>query len=114
MNTGIDFNFNRDMNIFELTELFDNIKHCIEYVTDYMRTTRKKLFLANNSGYIVFNIGLDNIPHLLGINTSKLIATGRFSNTSSFEVLKEALDNPYKIRNLFGFLESFTYVIMIY
>lgn len=84
-------------NLGELEDLFYDIKNILEYFegTKY-QNRRFKLHLSNGE-HINFSVTKESVPHLLGINTTYLQATGLFKTTNSYELLKELIDNAYRI-----------------
>ncbi|MBQ2946811.1 MAG: hypothetical protein IJE04_03055 [Bacilli bacterium] len=87
-------------NLTELESLFYNIEDIIDYVErSQIENKKSKIFLANDGG-ITFNIPKESIPHLIGIDTSYLTSTNIFKNKNSFELLKEFVENPYRIYTL--------------
>ena len=89
-----------DYNLGELESLFDEIKEIIDYV-DKNKLTYKNyfLYLANlkKSENIEYQITNESLPHLLGINTTNLIATKIYSSKNSYQVTLEMLDDPYRL-----------------
>lgn len=84
----------------ELETLFASIQDIIEFIEGTKYENRRfKLYLSNGE-YLNFYIPKSSIPHLLGIDTSYLISTNIFKNTNSFELLKELVENPYKVYKL--------------
>ena len=86
----------------ELEELFKQILEIIEYVEcSRLEDRRTSLFLANGDQFLNYWVPNFSIAHLLGVNTEYLQSTGLFKSKSSFEMLKEMCENPYKIHRLF-------------
>lgn len=89
-----------NFNLGELESLFENINEIINFIEISQYQKRRNRIYLGNGDKINFSVPNDTIAHLLGINTNYLIYTGRFNSTSSFEVLKEMLENPYRINQL--------------
>lgn len=84
----------------ELETLFCSIKDIVDYIEHVRYENRRyKLYLSNGE-YLNFSIPNSAIPHLLGIDTTYLSSTNIFKTTSSFELLKELIENPYRIDKL--------------
>lgn len=87
-------------NLGELETLFCSINDIIDYIENTKYENRRyKLYLSNGE-YLNFSIPNNTIPHLLGVNTTYLSSTNIFKTTNSFELLKELIENPYKIYSL--------------
>lgn len=88
-------------NVSELESLFEKINEIITNIeTSQYQNRRYRIFLANGDR-INYSIPNDSIAHLLGVNTNYLISTGRFNNTNSFDILKEMVENPYRLNQLY-------------
>lgn len=86
-----------EFKLYELESLFYDIEDIVDYFERSKYSDRRyKLYLSNGE-YINYSIPENCIAHLLGINTPYLMATGLFKSKSSFELLKELCDNPYKL-----------------
>ena len=79
--------FNRIVEeISNLINWYENI-HLSEKAT--------KVFLSNGESFI-YKVPKRQIAHLLGVKTDFLVNTRMLSNTSSYEVLKEFIENDYR------------------
>ena len=84
-------------NLSKLENLFEQIQEIADFMEQSRYENRRyKLFLGNDERF-TFYVPKESIAHLLGINTTTLISTGRFNSTKSFELLKEMCENPYRI-----------------
>lgn len=89
-----------DFKLFELEQLFGDIKDILDYIDNSKFDSRWfTLYLANGE-IINYKLFKDHIPHLLGIDITALISTGFYKQQSSYEVLKELIDNPYRLHKL--------------
>lgn len=82
-------------------EQFNEIMSKIKYLVNWFKYNSYdspyiRVFTSSGDSFN-FKIQKDNIAHLLGINTSYLISTGSFKNTSSYELLVELCENDYRI-----------------
>ncbi|MBQ3021513.1 MAG: hypothetical protein IJD92_04760 [Bacilli bacterium] len=89
-------------NLSELESLFADIQDIIDFF-EYSQLQNREitLFLSNGEKFN-YKVPKESVAHLLGINTTALIATGLFKNTSSYELLKEVVNNAYRINNLYN------------
>ena len=84
----------------ELENLFNEIQDIIGYFEQSQFNTRRYQLYLCNGDKINFSIPKDRIAHLLGINIDQLNATRLFKNKNSFELLKEIINDPYRINKL--------------
>ena len=89
-----------ELELCDLEKMFDDIKEIINYIefSEY-KNRRYRLFLGNGDR-LNLQIPNESIAHLLGINTTYLISTGRFNSKNSFEALKEMCENPFRIDDM--------------
>lgn len=88
-------------NLGELEILFERIQDVIKYI-EIISLSEKRftLYLANGEK-IKIQINKECIPHLLGINTDHLKLSGRYKGNTSYEILKNFLDEgAYKLTRL--------------
>ena len=88
-------------NLGELEKLFEKIQDVIKYI-EIISLSEKRftLYLANGEK-IKIQINKECIPHLLGINTDHLKLSGRYKGNTSYEILKNFLDEgAYKLTRL--------------
>jgi len=85
----------------ELEELFFKIQNIIGYFEEkpYYEENSAVIFLSNGDK-LEYRMNKGNIAHLLGINIEYLKATKTFVGSNSYELLRELIDNPYKVYNL--------------
>ena len=89
-----------EINYSKLESLFDDINEIINYIEiSQYKNRRYRLFLGNGDK-LNFQIPNESIAHLIGINTTYLLGTGRFKSTNSFELLKELCENAYTINQM--------------
>ena len=84
----------------DLENLFDRIKNIINYVEKCYVDNNESLLMLANGDTIQVKIPKEKIAHLLGINIPYLKSLGIFNSESSFALLKELVDNAYKINGL--------------
>lgn len=90
-------------NYGELESLFEEINELLKYTEENKLThTNYFMYLASlpNGEKLEYEFSKENIPHLLGINTTYLVTTGLYSSKNSYYVLLEMLEDPYKVFNL--------------
>lgn len=83
----------------ELEDLFFNIKDIITFIEGTKYETRRFKLHLSNGDHLNFFIPNEAVAHLLGINTMYLQSTRLFNSTNSFELLKELIDNAYRIQD---------------
>ena len=84
----------------ELENLFNEIQDIVGYFEQSQFNTRRYQLYLCNGERISFSIPKDTIAHLLGINIDQIKATRLFKNQNSFELLKEIINDPYRINKL--------------
>lgn len=87
-------------NLGELESLFCDIQDIIDYIEQSNFEGRKFTLFLSNGDKFNYKLNRNHVPHLLGINTDALVASGLFGKQSSFNVLKDFVSNSYKIFNL--------------
>lgn len=85
---------------FREAQQFDEIIEEIEKLVNWFDTNKlseksTKIYLSNGEK-LTFKVRKEHIAHLLGINIDFLIGTRMFNSTSSYELLKEFIDNAYR------------------
>ena len=85
---------------FSDAEKFNRIMEEIESLVNWYENTHlsekaTKVFLSNGASF-VYKVPKRQIAHLLGIKTDFLVNSRMLSQTSSYEVLKEFIDNSYR------------------
>jgi flagellar motility protein MotE (MotC chaperone) len=72
-----------------------NYSKDFENITTYDLENRKMTFFLSNGETLNYSINRNNLSHLLGIDTSYLIACGLYDkNLSSFEILERIVTSP--------------------
>ena len=90
-----------NMNYSELETLLSKIQEIINYVEcAALKDRRTSLYLSGDIEYLTYNVPEYAIAHLVGVDTNYLMSTGQFKETSSFGLLKELVQNAYKINKL--------------
>lgn len=89
-----------NFNLGELEELFEKINKIIDTVEKERYSDKRQQLYLSNGERITISMPNDSIAHLLGINTNYLISTSRFTNTKSFDLLREMCENAYRIHSL--------------
>lgn len=85
-------------NIHSFNSLLDRIDDCITiFEQKNMEDVRYKMYLSNGKE-IEISYNIDNLPHLLGVNTTFLRSTGIYDG-SSYNILVDILNNPNKLFN---------------
>ena len=84
-------------NLAELEDLFEKIKNVLSEYEAYKYSNKSNTLYLANGEQINYTIRKDSVPHLLGIDTTYLISTDLFKSKSSYELLNELIENPYKI-----------------
>lgn len=81
----------------ELEKLFDGMRRAIAFYenTDVSKNA-VELYLADGKK-IKYFVPAYCVPHLLGVNVNYLSSTGLFSEKSSYPLLKQMLDNEYRV-----------------
>jgi len=89
------------MKLCDIEKLFEEIKECINfYEKTFIKNKLFTLFLGNGE-QVKYIITPDNLPHLLGINLEYIKTTYFSSKNSSYDLMIELLDSPYKLHKLF-------------
>ena len=89
------------MNLCDVEALFNKIKECIEfYEKTFIKNKTFTMFLGNGE-QVKYAVTPDNLPHLLGINLDFIRTTYNYSNTSTYDLMIELLENPYRLHRLF-------------
>ena len=83
---------NKD-NYFDIIEGIDN---ALGYYEDKGLENTKFSLNFSNGEFIYLKYGINNIAHLLGINTNYLMSTGIFKG-NSYDILCDIVDNPGKL-----------------
>lgn len=89
-----------NFNLSELENLFEEMNEIINYFEMSQYQNRRYRIFLGNGDRINYSIPNDSIAHLLGVNTNYLMSSGRFNSTNSFDLLKEMVENPYRINKL--------------
>lgn len=80
----------------KFNRIMDEIKDLVNwYENSHLNEKATKIFLSNGDSF-VYKIHKNRIAHLLGIKTDFLINTRMLSQTSSYELLKEFIENSYR------------------
>ena len=80
----------------KFNRITDEIKNLVNwYENTHLNEKTTKVFLSNGESFI-YKVPKRQIAHLLGVKTDFLVNTRMLSNTSSYEVLKEFIENDYR------------------
>ena len=78
-------------------EIMDKIKYLINwYESKHIDQTSSRLYLASGESF-KFIATKDSIAHMLGIKTNFLATCGMFNTTKSYDLIKELIENQYRI-----------------
>lgn len=88
------------MNLGEIEELFSKALDILTYYEKtYLQNKVFTLFLGNGEK-IKYQLTPQSISHLLGINLDIIKILPNYSNKNIYGLLKEVLENPYKLHKL--------------
>ena len=80
-----------------LEEIVEKIKKIVEWYESQKFKNKKFKFYLTNEDSFMYSLPEDKIAHLLGVNINNIQTLGIYRNTSSYGLLKEFIENFYRI-----------------